>query len=170
MRKTIERAIGENVCLNIVPKLDFENKTELHKHFSTHCFNEAWKLIDKKDRSAEENEEMVYYAMASLFHWSKREDCTDRHKSIGCWQVSHCYALTGDLIQAERFGKLCLQFSVNEEPFYIGYAHEALARVFWLSGKIEEKEKHLTSANQLSEKINNKEEKDLLLADLKTIS
>jgi hypothetical protein len=31
-----------------VNDLDFENKAELHKHFSTHCFNETWKLIDKK--------------------------------------------------------------------------------------------------------------------------
>jgi hypothetical protein len=47
-----------------VTGLAFENKAALQKHFSTHCFNEAWKLIDKENRSDEENEEMVHYAMA----------------------------------------------------------------------------------------------------------
>lgn len=64
---------------------NFENRTELQKHFSTHCFNEAWKLIDKKERTFKETEDMVHFAMASIYHWSKREDCTDRQKSIGSW-------------------------------------------------------------------------------------
>ncbi|MCH7762611.1 MAG: hypothetical protein IIB95_02570 [Candidatus Marinimicrobia bacterium] len=149
--------------------LHFKNQAELHKHFSIHCFNKAWELIDKTDRSEEETEEMVHYAMASLFHWSKREDCTERHKSIGCRQVSRCYALAGDLDQAERYGKLCLEFSENEEPFYLGYAHETLARVHALNGNTKEKGKHLNIARSLSETIKDKEEKELLLADLKTI-
>ena len=150
-------------------ELDFKNQTELHKHFSTHCFNKAWELIDKTDRSEEKTEEMVHYAIASLFHWSKRDDCTDRHKSVGCWQVSRCYALAGDPEQAERYGRLCLEFSENDEPFYLGYAHEALARVYALTGNTKEKEKHLNIARDLSDKINDKEEKELHLADLKTI-
>jgi len=115
--------------------LAFENKAELHKHFSTHCFNETWKLIDKENRSDEEYEEMVHYAIASLFHWSKREDCTNRQKSIGCWQVSHCYVLAEDFKQAAPLDKLCLEFSENEESFYLSYAHETLARTAALAGK-----------------------------------
>jgi hypothetical protein len=148
---------------------DFGNKAELHKHFSTHCFNEAWNLIDKVNRSPEETDEMVHYAMASLYHWGKRKDCTNRHRSIGSWQVSRCYTLAGKLEQAERYGKLCLKFSENEEPFYVGYAHEALSRVYGLNGETDLKNDHFQIANNLSERIKDKEEKDLLLADLKTI-
>ncbi len=150
-------------------EIDFKNQAELHEYFSKHCYNQAWELIDKTDRSEEETEEMVHYALASLFHWSKREDCTDRHKSIGCWQVSRCYTLASELEQAERYGNLCLEFSENEEPFYLGYAHEALARVHALTGNTKEKEKHLNIAGDLSEKIKDKEEKERLLTDLKTI-
>jgi len=150
--------------------LAFENKAELHKHFSTHCFNETWKLIDKENRSDEKNEEMVHYAIASLFHWSKREDCTNRQKSIGCWQISRCYALVGNLEQAEKYGKLCLEFSENEEPFYLSYAHEALARTAALAGKTEEKNKYIKIARNLAKKIKEKDEKELILADLITIT
>jgi|TARA_B100001079_G_scaffold31539_1_gene23825 hypothetical protein len=152
-----------------VTDLDFENKAELHKHFSTHCFNEAWKLMENNDRTPEETEEMVHFAMASLFHWSKREDCTDRYKSIGCWQVSRCYALSGNLEQAERYGKLCLEFSENEGPFYLGYAHEALARVHGLNGNTDLKDEHLQMAKELCHQIKDKEEKELLEADLSNI-
>ena len=132
--------------------LAFENKAELHKHFSTHCFNETWKLIDKENRSDEENEEMVHYAIASLFHWSKREDCTNRQKSIGCWQVSHCYVLAEDFKQAAPLDKLCLEFSENEESFYLSYAHEALARTAALAGKTEEKNKYIKITRNLTKK------------------
>ena len=145
--------------------LAFENKAELHKHFSTHCFNETWKLIDKENRSDEEYEEMVHYAIASLFHWSKREDCTNRQKSIGCWQVSHCYVLAEDFKQAAPLDKLCLEFSENEEPFYLSYAHEALARTAALAGK--KKKKNCQKPDQ---KIKDKDEKELILADLITIT
>ncbi|MFQ6676832.1 MAG: hypothetical protein ACE5D0_00810 [Fidelibacterota bacterium] len=151
-------------------ELDFTNQTELHKYFSGRCYNKAWELIDKTDRNEGDTEEMVHYALASLFHWSKRKDCTIRHKSIGCWQVSRCYTLAGNIEQAERYGKLCLEFSKNEEPFYLGYAHEALARVHTLTGNREEKEKHLKIAKDLTKIIRDKEEKELLLADLRTIN
>ena len=130
--------------------LDFENKAELHKHFSTHCFNETWKLIDKENRSDEKNEEMVHYAIASLFHWSKREDCTNRQKSIGCWQVSHCYVLAEDFKQAAPLDKLCLKFSENEESFYLSYAHETLARTAALAGK--KKKIYIKIARNLTKK------------------
>lgn len=149
--------------------LNFENRTELHKHFSTHCFNEAWKLIDKKERTPEETEDMVHFAMASLYHWSKRKDCTDCQKSIGSWQVSRSYALAGNLNQAERYGKLCLEFSENKEPFYVGYAHEALARAYGLNGNTNLKDEHLQIAKQLCDQINDDDEKGLLHADLNTI-
>lgn len=152
-----------------MPGLDFENKADLHKHYSTHCFNEAWTLMEKDDRTLEESDEMVHYAMASLFHWSKREDCLDKHKSIGCWQVSRCYALVGNLEQAERYGKLCLDFSQNESHYFIGYAHEALARTYHLMEKTDLKNEHLKKADKLCDKLKNSDERNLLLTDLDEI-
>ena len=113
---------------------------------------------------------MVHYAIASLFHWSKREDCTNRQKSIGCWQISRCYALVGNLEQAEKYDKLCLEFSENEEPFYLSYTHETLARTAALAGKTEEKNKYIKIARNLAKKIKEKDEKELILADLITIT
>jgi hypothetical protein len=43
-----------------------------HEHFSKACFNDAWDLIEKNDRSPDEVEELIHTAHASLYHWSQR--------------------------------------------------------------------------------------------------
>ena len=78
--------------------------------------------------------------------------------------------LSRNLEQAEKYGKLCLEFSENEEPFYLSYAHEALARTAALAGKTEEKNKYIKIARNLAKKIKEKDEKELILADLITIT
>jgi hypothetical protein len=70
---------------------------QAHRHFSASCFNLAWELIDKPDRTAEDDEQMVRLAQASLWHWTQRSDCTDKNLSIGYWQVSRVCALLGDI-------------------------------------------------------------------------
>ena len=57
-----------------------------HRYFSATCFNQAWELIDKPERTAEEDEAMVQLSLASTWHWTQREDCTPANLSIGYWQ------------------------------------------------------------------------------------
>ena len=56
---------------------DFDS-AKAHQFFSAHCFNSAWELIDKPERTPEENEQMIQRTMASLWHW------TQRVVEIGC--------------------------------------------------------------------------------------
>ncbi len=62
----------------------FDSK-HAHRFFSAHCFNSTWKLIDKAKRTEPENEQMIQCTLASLWHWTQREDCTDMNLSIGYW-------------------------------------------------------------------------------------
>lgn len=66
-----------------------------HRRFSTECFNRAWELIEKPERTRDDDEAMVLRAMASLWHWTQRPDCTEQNLAIGHWQVSRVYALAG---------------------------------------------------------------------------
>ena len=52
---------------------------QAHEFFSTHCFNKAWELIEKTDRTADEAEEMIQLAHASLWHWSQLPECSDKN-------------------------------------------------------------------------------------------
>ncbi len=99
-----------------------------HRHFSAECFNRTWALIEKPDRTDADDESMVLCALASLWHWTQRTDCTNRNLSIGHWQVSRAYALAGDGGNAMRHGLRSLALAVGLSHFLSGYAYEAIAR------------------------------------------
>ena len=140
-----------------------------HRYFAAECFNRAWDLIDKPDRTPEEDEDMIRLNQASLYHWSQREDCTNRNLSVGYWQASRIYALLGQADNARRYGELCLRYSQDEDAFYLGYAYEALARAESVAGQGEKAARYLQDAHGQLAQISDAEERELLEKDLKTI-
>jgi hypothetical protein len=140
-----------------------------HRQFSVQCFNEVWGLIEKKDRTPEEDRQMVLLNMASIWHWTQRDDCTNQNMSIGYWQASRVHAIIGDFDSARNFGKACLEYSRDEAPFYMGYAYEALARAEMVAGDKGKMSEYMIQAQQLLEKIEDPEEKKYLQDDLNTI-
>ena len=151
-------------------KTDFDHQAA-HKYFSAHCFNRAWELIDKSERTPEEDEQMIRLSLASQYHWSQREDSSSTNASIGFWQTSRIFALIGQVDNARRYGQLCLDASQEEgvEPFYLGFAYEALARAEALAGNEQEMKAFLDNAKSAAEKIDKEDEKKMLLDDLETI-
>mgnify|MGYP000373270546 CR=1 FL=1 len=41
----------------------------MHRQMGVDLFNATWKLLDKTDRSAAEDEAMIHTAHASAYHW-----------------------------------------------------------------------------------------------------
>ena len=140
-----------------------------HKYFAAHCFNRAWDLIDKKDRTPEDDRMMVALNQASLFHWSHRPDNDDQRRSVGYWQASRIQALLGNAIEARRYADVCLSYSHELEPFYLGYAFEALARATKLAGKAAESKEFLAAAGTQAGAVSRKEDRALLEADLSSL-
>lgn len=145
--------------------------TAVHKFFSAFCFNRAWDLMDKEQRTAEENEQMLQLSMASIWHWTQRTDCTAQHLSIGYWQLSRIYAMLNQPDSARYYAQLSLQSSQQEGvlPFYRGYAYEALARAEAIAGQRKKRDGYLQQARQIAEKLPKPEARQQLLADLDTI-
>jgi hypothetical protein len=143
----------------------------VHRFFAAQCFNDAWELIEKRDRNADDDERMLLLSMASLWHWTQRADCTPTNLSIGYWQVARIYALLGQVDNARHYGLRCRAVSQTEgvEPFYLGFAYEALARAEAVTGNAAKRDEYLREAYALSERITDTEERQMLLNDLKTI-
>jgi hypothetical protein len=141
-----------------------------HKYFAASCFNRAWDLIEKKDRTDKDNQMMVALSYASIFHWSNRPDCDDQKLSIGYWQASRVQALAHNPHEAVRLGEICLSYSHNLRPFFRAYAHEALARAHQLLGEREQTERHLSAALQFLVLVKDEQNRDLLEADLKQLA
>jgi hypothetical protein len=142
-----------------------------HRHFSTMCFNAAWEVMERPDRSPDDNQEMIRLAFASLWHWSQRQDVKPRHFAVGYWQIARIFALLGMADASERYARHSLEqaegYAVGH--FYRGYAHEALARAALVRGDRQGARAYLAEALAAAEMIADKDERQLLLQDLAQI-
>jgi len=152
-----------------MPKKPSFDLAEAHRFFAADCFNRAWDLIEKQDRTPAEDRRMVALNQASLFHWMERPDVTDRNMSIGYWQASRIQALIGEAAEARRYAEICLGYSQDLEPFYLGYAHEALARASLVAGDATGARRSLAEAEQLASKVGRKDDRNLLRSDLEAL-
>ena len=141
-----------------------------HRFFSATCFNRTWELLDKANRTAEDTETMIACCLASVWHWQQRPDCSRRNLSVGYWQVARVYSLVGQAQNAWRYGELCLKASEGEEPFYLGYAYEALARAAKLAGDDELTRQYLRHAEELAGQLADGEEREMLTKDLNSLA
>ena len=151
-------------------KTDFD-QAAAHKFFSANCFNQAWDLIDKEDRTPDEEEQMIRLTHASFYHWTQRPDYSSTTASIGYWQASRIYAILGQADNAARYGQLCLVVSQDEGvgPFFLGYAYEALARAAAAAGNHQDTEAYLEKARQTAADVKKSEDRQMLLNDLESI-
>ncbi|WP_010581719.1 hypothetical protein [Schlesneria paludicola] len=144
--------------------------TAAHRLFAANCFNEAWEFIEKRDRTRDDEEQMLLLAYASMWHWSKRPDCTPAKKSIGCWQVSRIHAILGRADESRRYAQLSLEHSSEEDPFLVGYAYEALARAELVANNLAKSMEYLAEAKRYAEVVTDTEDKELLVSDLRSLT
>ena len=137
-----------------------------HKYFAAHCFNAAWDLIDKASRTPEDERTMVALNQASIYHWQNRPDCTNEKLSVGYWQASRIQSLLGNAAEATRFAEVCLRYSGGLEPFYVGYAYEALARAASLAGDRLKAAEYRSLAQARAELVEDEQHRALLVNDL----
>lgn len=140
-----------------------------HKYFAAHWFNSAWDLIEKQGRTAEDDRMMVALNQASIFHWSRRPDNDDKNRSIGYWQASRIQSLLGNAAESSRHAEVCLTYSRDLEPFYLGYAYEALARAAKVAGDAEKCSQYLAAAEENTRAVTRQENRALLEADLASL-
>lgn len=141
---------------------------ESHKKFAMEFFNQIWPLLEKKERTEEEKENMINAAHASLFHWKHIGKPINEQR--GEWMVSHVYAVLGMADSALLHAKKCCKLTEENkfEDFDLAYSYEGLARAFAASGNKSEFEKYHKLAKEAGGKIEKKENRELFLNDLKS--
>jgi len=143
---------------------------EDHRKFAVNCFNLTWSLLDKKDRTKQENDKMVHAAHASRYHWG--EIGTSVEFERGEWQISRVYSVLGRsepaLCHAKRCLDICKENNIGD--FDIAFAYEAMARAHSIAEDKTECEKYLQLAKEAGEKNKKKEDRDYFFSELKTIS
>lgn len=143
---------------------------EGHVYFSAKAFNRAWDYIEQGDqRSVDEDLMMLHTAIASLWHWTQREDVKAENLSIGYWQVSRVFNLLKQPNNARTYGLLALKYAEELEPFFKAYAYETLARAAMLTNNRVIMMVYLEKARELTNLVTEEEDKQLLLKDLESI-
>jgi hypothetical protein len=134
-------------------------------------FNETWRLLERADRSQQDDDQMVHAAHASRYHWGQAATATPAHLARGEWQIARVYAVLGRpepaIYHAQRVVDICLANGIGDWDLAFGY--EALARAFAVAADTGAARKWTDQALAAAESIAGDEDRDLLLADLETI-
>ena len=146
------------------------NLKEAHIYFSTELFGTTWEYIEQADqRSPEEDMTMLHNAIASLWHWTQREDVTVENLSVGYWQISRVYNLIKQPNNARNYGLLALKYAEGLGAFFKAYAYETLARAEMQSGNRVIMLVYLEKANEMAKLIDDEQDRLLLMKYLASI-
>jgi hypothetical protein len=148
-----------------------EKQSFTHRQLAVSCFNKVWDLLELKDRSSSETEEMIHLCHSSFWHWTKVEGHTPKNLSVGYWQLSRVYAVIGQGSSSLNYAEKCKEISIDAElePFYIAYAYEAKSRANSILNQIDESLEAKNKAFEYASLVKDEESKGWLLKDLETI-
>jgi DNA-binding transcriptional MerR regulator len=133
------------------------------------CFNGTWRLLEKEDRTPDDDALMQHMAHASTYHWGNVG--TEVHQVRGEWQCSRVYAALGRaepaLYHAKRALDICRRAGIGD--FDIAFCYEALARAYAVAGDEEQKAHWLSEGQAALDGIADDEDRSLVAADIETI-
>jgi len=144
---------------------------EDHRRLGIDLFNKTWTLLEKPDRTREEDDEMLHCTHASAYHWQQAGTQANRARSE--WQCSRVYAVLGHAEPAVRHAHRCLELVEGApeemEEFDLPAAYEALARAYAVAGEAGEARRYLELGRAAAGAIADEDDRGIIEADLATI-
>lgn len=136
-----------------------ESTKEIHQELARSTNGEVWKLLEKEERTAEDEHIMVDTAHASNYHW--RHTGTSVNIQRGEWLLARVYTVLRHNQEALWHAKACLAITQAHpeemEEFDLAYGYEAVARAQALGGAAELAAVNKDKAFELGAKIANEE-------------
>jgi len=142
---------------------EFEAQLFFAKQFN----DKTWELLDKQERTQEENELLVDYAHASLAHW--RAAGTGVHLQRGAWMLARVNAVLGNTQVALQYAQRCLELTEQHKDqlsdFDFAFAYECMARTQALAGNQAEAHKYIAMADKAGAAIKDEEDRQIFFDD-----
>ncbi|MFX1453275.1 MAG: hypothetical protein ACFFCM_20745 [Promethearchaeota archaeon] len=144
---------------------------EFHEKIAKSTFNKTWDFLDKKDRTEEDNLNMIHTVHTSRYHWGilvSEGKGGPINLQRGEWIISRVYSILKHGEPALYHAKKCLELTEENDigDFDLAFAYEAMARASALSKNKKEFEKYFKLAKEAGEKIKKKGDKDYFFEDL----
>lgn len=142
-------------------------EAEAHRFFAIQFNGKTWDLLEKAERSKEDDDLMVLSAYASLRHWL--EAGTGVHHQRGEWLIARVYSVLGvsegALYHANRCLELTEQHKDLVEDFDWAFAYEGVARANAVAGNRDEALAYIKKAEKAGETIADEQSKEIFAAD-----
>jgi len=145
-----------------------KEKENIHHYMAIELNVQTWNLLDKKERSENDDKRMLFFAKASLYHWRKSPHYQPVNEQRGQWLVSHVLAILNRGEESLVYAKTCLDITMKEslKDFDLAYAYESKARAFAALGDSEKMNKCFINAKSAGEKIDGDKDRKLFFNDL----
>jgi DNA-binding transcriptional MerR regulator len=134
-------------------------------------FNATWDLMEREDRTQEDDDLMLHMTHASALHWSRAAGATTENYVRSQWQASRVNAVLrrpeACLHHAQRCLDICLANGVGD--WDVAFAYEALARAHAIAGDMEAARAMTERALEAVEQIAEDDDRKMVLGDLETI-
>ena len=142
---------------------------DIHRNFAVECFNGTWDLIEKPNRTPEDNTRMIHMAHASRYHWG--EIGNELNFARGDWQISRVYSILGEGHNALKYALSCLHTCKENSfgDFDLAFAYEAATRAYAVLGDQRMLEQYMELAKKAGEDIAKEEDKKYFFGELETI-
>lgn len=142
---------------------------EEHRRLGVELYNGTWELIERQDRTPDEDDEMLHRAHASAYHWLQAPH-TAANRARSHWLCSRVHAAVGQPEGALHHARRCLflveSYSEEMEDWDLAGAHEALARAHLSAGAMEEARHHLELGRAEVARIADPDDRKHIEADL----
>jgi DNA-binding transcriptional MerR regulator len=144
---------------------------ETHRRLGIDLFNKTWTLLEKEERTQDDDDEMLHCTHASAYHWFHVGTPANRARSE--WQCSRVNAVLGRPEAALAHAHRCLELvegSPDEmEQFDLPAAYEALSRAHLVAGDRSEAKRYRELGVAETAKIEDEDDRRIMEADFATI-
>jgi hypothetical protein len=148
---------------------------DLHRQFGVETNNETWRLLDAgppgSDATQDERDRFLYRAYASAYHWMETPTATVANRARGEHLVARAAIAVGlpeiGIRHARRCLELCEEHRGDVEDWDFAFAEEAIARSLAASGAVESAAQHRAKAAELGAAIQDQDDREVFLAELK---
>lgn len=115
----------------------------------------CWRLLEKPERTADQDRAMIRAAHESLSHWQMIGTVIEEQR--GNWLVARVYIALGAVEPALEYGRRTMEITVGNHDaiadFDRAFAEELVARAWALAGDFERARAHHAAARRLGENI-----------------
>lgn len=143
-----------------------------HRRLGVELYNGTWALIERRERTPDEDDEMLHRAHASAYHWLQAPHTT-ANRARSHWLCSRVYTVLGRAEPALHHARRCLELvesaPAEMEEWDLPGAYEAMARAHVAAGDASEAARYKSLGLKEVAKIPDEDDRKHIEADLASL-